>query len=701
MAEGNLGSLIVSISADLSELEKGLSKANQSVKTSAEQIADTTKKISTAMVAVGGAVVGAFGLMVKSAVDYGDQIYEVSQRTGIATETLSRLKYVADQTESSFEAVATGLRFLNRAMYQANQGGNETATLFKSLHISLRDASGQAKSAEDVFMQLADVFSKSSDQAAKTAIAMQVFGRSGVSLIPILNLGSKGIQELSAEADRLGLVLSNDNAVAIDKFSDGMKSLKAASGGLYLEISNAVLPTLTRFVEKAKETVAEIKKWMDLHPKLSQNIAETTLKVGALLVVLGSMGLLVIKVGEGLRALWLLLNTIVPLMTTFSLIKMGMLATEIGTVVAACGVFQTMIPIIGAGLVAWTIGTLIGQIKQVQDFFDWIVGADKAKAFEAQATAENQKAVAAKQALYPTADLGRIDINKPASEMDQKADPLSQIENQKAIQQEYSDWYQQMQNGLVAIDANANMEKIALAQQENQEKMSLVQTYNQEWQMAHRSMYALANTLVQTLQQGMTSAITGIVNGTMKAKDAFKQLGDQMVAAIVNFLVEQAVAWAISRAMAGIAHATASSMAATLAVAWAPAAFLASVATMGGAVAAGSAALTTGMVGAISMAGMSAATTSAGGAAGFAEGTDTVPAMLSPGEMIIPRSFSDAIRAGDLSLTGRGGSPSQVDNSKEVNVNITFSPIVNSQIDMEVATEQLGKIMEEQLRGVR
>ncbi len=40
---------------------------------------------------------------------------------------------------------------------------------------------------------------------------------------------------------------------------------------------------------------------------------------------------------------------------------------------------------------------------------------------------------------------------------------------------------------------------------------------------------------------------------------------------------------------------------------------------------------------------------------GFAEGTDTVPAMLSPGEMVIPRTFADSIRSGDIAISGRGG----------------------------------------------
>ena len=40
---------------------------------------------------------------------------------------------------------------------------------------------------------------------------------------------------------------------------------------------------------------------------------------------------------------------------------------------------------------------------------------------------------------------------------------------------------------------------------------------------------------------------------------------------------------------------------------------------------------------------------------GFSQGTDSVPSMLTPGEIVVPRTFADAVRAGDISIGGRGG----------------------------------------------
>lgn len=700
MGEGNLGKLVVQITADLADLDKGLKDANSKVQSTSAKIEQSVKNISNGMLVVGGAVTGVFGLMVKSAVDYGDQIYEVSQRTGVAVETLSRLKYVAEQTESSFEAVTTGLRFLNKSLYEASQGQNEYKATFDSLKISVRDTNGNIKDAESVLMELADVFSKSSDEAAKTAMAMQIFGRSGASLIPILNLGSEGIKELSEEAERLGLVLSEKNAKDIDKFSDDMKSLKSAVGGVTLAIGISLMPVLTDFINKMKDAVARVKEWADKNPDLAKSITQVALATGTLALTLGTLGIAVINIGKGLASMWTWLNLIVPLATSLAVIRAFAWTDSILTISAAFGWWPATIAVIGAGLAGWGMEKLIEQIPGVSAFLDRLFGVakenrpmrgGKVMSREEQAVFMSENGIGQEGQV----DLGNIDINKASSEMD-GVDPIAQIDKQKAAQQEYADWYSAMKQGLVAIDQNANMQEIAFAQQANEEKMSFLQMYNQMVQQSHQGVYAFLTSITQTFQQGLSSAITGIITGSMKAKDAFKELGEQMVQSIVSYLAQQAVAWAISKAISMVAHATATTMAVSLAAAWAPAAFLASVATLGGAVAAGSAALTAGMVQSIAMTAAATSAGSAGGSAGFAGGTDTVPAMLSPGELVMPRSFADAVRAGDLTLGGPGASSG----GKTIEVNIQFSPNINTELDMELMTEKLGRVMEEKLRGV-
>lgn len=259
---GSLGELIVKISADAQELEKALNNADKKVKDGANKMSVSLKGLASASLAIGTAVAGFFGVAIKATVEYGDELFEVSQRTGVAVERLSTLKFVAEQTESSFQSLATGLKFLNRNIFDANDGNEKAIELFVKLGLSTRDSAGEVVKADKIFDQIADKFSRMKDESEKTALAMQLFGRSGTDLIPVLNLGSEGIAELERTATSLGLKLSTENARDIDKFSDNMKALKATMGGLAIELSKNVIPIIDDLIRKLIEGLKTLQPFL-------------------------------------------------------------------------------------------------------------------------------------------------------------------------------------------------------------------------------------------------------------------------------------------------------------------------------------------------------------------------------------------------------------------------------------------------------
>lgn len=82
----------------------------------------------------------------------------------------------------------------------------------------------------------------------------------------------------------------------------------------------------------------------------------------------------------------------------------------------------------------------------------------------------------------------------------------------------------------------------------------------------------------------------------------------------------------------------------------------------------------------------------------FAEGTDTVPAMLSPGEMVFPRSMADAIRQGDISVSGRGGSSPTTNNYIDINID---QPTVSKESDIEYLTEEISRRLLREVERIR
>lgn len=170
------------------------------------------------------------------------------QKTGIATETLSAMKYAAELSHVSFDQLGIALQRLARNMEQAARGGAGPATqAFKDLGIAVTDTNGKLRPMEDVLLQVADRFHGMDDGAKKTALAIDIFGRSGANLIPMLNQGREGIQRLEEEARRLGVTLTEDNVEAINEYHHAVLQLKNAWGGLVISLTTLVMPVLDGF----------------------------------------------------------------------------------------------------------------------------------------------------------------------------------------------------------------------------------------------------------------------------------------------------------------------------------------------------------------------------------------------------------------------------------------------------------------------
>ncbi len=278
---------------------KGLEKAFKPIQ-------EQAKAFGLALTAIGSAVTAAFGVMVKATAEYGSQINKANIQTGIATEQLSKLKFAADQSETSFEGVALGLKFLARNAAEAANGSKAQAAAFRDIGISVKDSSGALRPMNDLLLDVADQFKGMEDGTAKVAMAQKIFGKSGLDLIPILNEGREGILKMGNEAERLGLVISGDAAKAADEFDDTLTQVKAATLGLANSVGQALLPALTKLAGGARDSIAAFSGFAKEHENLTLAIGGTAAALagtGGLMVWLALVVSIAPKVVAGLRAI--------------------------------------------------------------------------------------------------------------------------------------------------------------------------------------------------------------------------------------------------------------------------------------------------------------------------------------------------------------------------------------------------------------
>ncbi|UXY16425.1 hypothetical protein N8I74_05605 [Chitiniphilus purpureus] len=232
--------------------------AFDSIKRGLGGLTDTAKSVNGVLANLGVAVsVAGLTAMVKSAIDTGDALDEMSQRVGVSVETLSVWKPAAEQSGVSGESFEKGLRKLSTTMLEAATGSEDAARGFSAVGVEFKNQDGTLRATDQVLLDLAERFKAMPDGAEKTALAVQLFGKSGAELIPFLNQGRDGINELASEMQALGVQMSSETAAQAGNFNDALDKLKLATTSIGNQIIASLLPALNDMaggmVESAKQ----------------------------------------------------------------------------------------------------------------------------------------------------------------------------------------------------------------------------------------------------------------------------------------------------------------------------------------------------------------------------------------------------------------------------------------------------------------
>src|SRR4030095_10358216 len=249
--------------------------------------------MGTAFTVAGVAIVGSMTAMAKSAADYGGKLLDASKRTGARIQELAKLKFAAEQSGASFDEVSAGVRCRARNAEAAASGVKAQQIAFKELGISVTDSSGKLRPLSALLGDVSDRFSRMQDGTEKAAKAQELFGRGGAALIPLLNEGQAGLKAMGDQAERLGLVISEDAAKAGDEFNDTLDQMKSAMQGLSNVIGQAILPSLTAVARQARDAIIAFKDWAKEHEGLTKALYATGAALtGAGGVALGIAGVL-------------------------------------------------------------------------------------------------------------------------------------------------------------------------------------------------------------------------------------------------------------------------------------------------------------------------------------------------------------------------------------------------------------------------
>lgn len=232
----------IRLRADIARLQQDMDRARQQVGGAMSKITQLAKGAAGALAAIGaGMAVGALANFVKQAIDATDAVSDISQRTGVAIKDIAALQLW-------FQKGGNEAGVFEGAMIKLSRSISEGNAALESIGVRTRDANGNLRSNVEVLLDSADAFSKLEDGTAKTALAIDAFGKSGAQLIPLLNEGSEGLREMQEMADKLGLTFDQNTVDAAGDFNDTLDFLGLAAQGVGRKVAAELLPTLNSLV---------------------------------------------------------------------------------------------------------------------------------------------------------------------------------------------------------------------------------------------------------------------------------------------------------------------------------------------------------------------------------------------------------------------------------------------------------------------
>ena len=260
------------------------------------------RRMGMAAAAAGAAILGALALMIRETAKYGDEIAKAAQQTNTSVEALSGLRYAADRAGVGFEELTMALARQSRAAREAADGVATYKDAYDRLGISVKDGQGTLKTSEQLFLETAEALSKLRGSQEQTALAMDIFGRSGAKLIPLFNAGGEGIKKLMERAKELGLVMDEDTAKAAERFNDALADVKDSLKGAAIQAGQHLLPVIAQLAETVANAIGKFNQFADAHPILAKGAVMAAVALGSLLMVGGGLLILLAQLAPILTA---------------------------------------------------------------------------------------------------------------------------------------------------------------------------------------------------------------------------------------------------------------------------------------------------------------------------------------------------------------------------------------------------------------
>lgn len=305
----------------------------------------------------------AIGVFINGYADATGAIGDTAERTGISRERFQELGFAAKLSGSSAEVLAGALQKMNINVGAAAKGSKELTEMFTGLGIKLKNTDGSLKSTDEQFAMFVDRISKIKNPSLQAQAAVKIFGKSATELLPLIRGGSAGLKEMSDEARRLGIVLSDDAVRDGEAFGDILDTLKFSISGVGNIIGTALVPELSKMGTWLTDTIVKYRPQIEAFAtsfanNLPGNIEKITGFLGDLYdgiqPVIAAMGWLADTFG-GANVIFAALGAYIAGGLIMSILNLALALKGLGVAIAVTPVGWFLAAVVAIGAAAFVI----------------------------------------------------------------------------------------------------------------------------------------------------------------------------------------------------------------------------------------------------------------------------------------------------------------------------------------------------------
>lgn len=285
---GTVGNMNVKLGAVNTDLKKGLKESEGLIESTVSKINSMRGQLLS---------IGAVAMPVAAVRNWAAAVNDLEDKTNMSAESASRLLAVGEYVGLATSDMSDAMAKMSKSAYTAAKSietaatsGNESMDVFTKFGIQILDTNGRLLSAEQILTNVTNKHRAMANGVEKTAMEMEIFGRSGAKLNDLLNLTESQFQEVYKSAEKTGLVLDHATTQAFEDAEFEINAAGQAMKGLAVSIGAEMLPQFKALAEGTRD----VAKWFaDLTPEQRQNAAI------ALEVAAGAAALSVAAIGIG------------------------------------------------------------------------------------------------------------------------------------------------------------------------------------------------------------------------------------------------------------------------------------------------------------------------------------------------------------------------------------------------------------------